>query len=123
DSSADSLWSPFAECTVVAGTDPTNPDTDGDSCLDGVEFFADTDPLDPESLFEILALSGPSSNATLRWSTVPGRWYQPRYSDNLSTWTSLGQPLKASGATLQVTVTLPAKIARRFFRVDVLPPT
>ncbi len=111
------------ENEVVAGTDPMNPDTDGDSCLDGVEFFADTDPMDPESLFEILALSGPSFNATLRWSTVPGRWYQPRYSDNLTTWTSLGQPLRASGATLQVTVTLPAKVARRFFRVDVLPPT
>jgi hypothetical protein len=111
------------ENEVVAGTDPMNPDTDGDCCLDGVEFFADTAPLDPDSFFKILALPVPGSNATLRWSTVPGRWYQPRYSDNLTTWTSLGQPLKASGATLQVTVTLPAKIARRFFRVDVLPPT
>lgn len=111
------------ENEVVAGTDPTDADTDGDSSLDGVEVLASTDPLDADSLFEILAVSVAGSNATVRWSTVPGRRYQPRYSDDFSTWTTSGQPLTASGETLQVTIPFPIKTIWRFFRMDVLPPT
>ena len=31
-----------------AGTDPANPDSDGDNHMDGAEFFGGTDPLDAE---------------------------------------------------------------------------
>ena len=32
------------------GTDPTNPDSDGDGASDGYEIQKGTDPLDPESV-------------------------------------------------------------------------
>jgi len=109
------------ENELIVGTDPTNPDTDGDSCLDGVEFFADTDPLDPESLFKILGLSVSASKVTLEWSTVRGRWYQTQFSDDLQSWTPIGQAFSAIGDTLQSTIAIPKSILVRFFRVEVLP--
>jgi hypothetical protein len=47
DSDADGLYD--ADETDVYGTDPFNPDSDGDGVDDGQEVFDGTDPLDPAS--------------------------------------------------------------------------
>ncbi len=118
DSDADQLTNAKE---LVAGTDPTNADTDGDSSLDGVEVLAGTDPLDPTSLFAISSFSRSASQFTLRWGSVPGRWYQLYISDDLQTWSQLGSALEASGNSLQLTITMSKAVRVRFFKMKVLP--
>jgi len=106
---------------VLAGTDQGNPDTDGDGCPDGIEFFAETDPLDANSFFKILVTSLSGTQVTLRWTTVPGQWYQTYLSDDLLSWTAVGPALHASGDFLQSTFTAGKSASFRFFRVGVSP--
>jgi hypothetical protein len=106
---------------LLADTDPLNPDTDGDNCLDGVEFFGETDPLDPGSFFEIIGFSLSGPQVTLRWTTAPGRWYQAYFSDDFLSWQAIGAPLKATGDSLQSTLTAAKSISVRFFTVKALP--
>lgn len=106
---------------LPAGTDPGNPDTDGDGCFDGVEFFAETDPLDPDSFFKILRFSSSGAQVTLRWTTVPGRWYQAYGSHDLQSWTPISPALKSSGDFLGYTLPPTRSIPDRFFRVQVSP--
>ena len=118
DSDADQLTNAKE---LVAGTDPTKPDTDGDKCLDGVEVLAGTDPLDPASFFAISSFFRSASQLTLRWATAPGRWYQLYISNDLKTWSQLGSAIRASGNSLQSTITLAKSIRIRFFKVQVQP--
>jgi len=106
---------------LVAGTDPGDPDTDGDGSVDGFELSAETDPLDPDSFFKIVVLSLSGSQVTLRWKTVPGRWYQAYVSDALLSWTPIGPVLKATEDFVESTFTAAKSISVRFFRVEVLP--
>jgi len=46
------------------GTDPHNPDTDGDGLSDGDEIFLGSDPLDPSSP-KLMAVPGMSNEAIL----------------------------------------------------------
>lgn len=57
-----------AERTVY-GTDPYNPDTDGDGILDGTEVMNGTDPLDPAS---------PGSVGLPVSNSIPWAWYVSR---------------------------------------------
>jgi hypothetical protein len=106
---------------LLKGTNPVEQDTDGDSCFDGVEALAGTDALDPDSFFKLVGLSLSEPQVTLRWTTVAGRWYQAYLSDDLQTWTAVGQALRATGDHLQTTVTAAKAISIRFFAVKVLP--
>ena len=82
DSDADNLTD--GEEINTHGTDPTEPNTDGDSASDYEEHVADTDPLDSSDWFHISAFTNPavffqSSTArqyTLLWcaNLVEGAW-------------------------------------------------
>lgn len=50
---------------IARGTDPLNPDTDGDGWPDGVEVSDDKDPLDPKSHPIITAVAGPPIQVNL----------------------------------------------------------
>jgi len=106
---------------LLSGTKPNNPDTDADGCPDGVESFAGTDPLDPTSSFRIVAVSSSEPWVTLRWTTVPGRWYQAYFSENLHSWATVGPPLKATGNFLQSGFSFARPASPKFFCIGVLP--
>ena len=54
-------WGKLDDCHV--GTDPLNPDTDGDSCDDGEEYLAGWDPLNPCSFDEACVVIVDDCNA------------------------------------------------------------
>jgi hypothetical protein len=57
------------------GTDPNNPDTDGDGFSDGVEVDAGSDPLDPDSTPGSIPTLGPLGAALLVLAIVmAARW-------------------------------------------------
>jgi hypothetical protein len=139
--------------TLELGTDP-GPDTDGDGMRDAwesdndldpddpndarldddqdgttnlQEFYAGTDPQDPDSRFEILELKHGTGSPLLRWSSVPGKSYRITWSENLLTWQYLesypGQPMTvtaAAGSSTETTIVLPQNVLRLFMRVEVL---
>ncbi|MBN2133323.1 MAG: right-handed parallel beta-helix repeat-containing protein [Sedimentisphaerales bacterium] len=65
-------------------TDPTRPDSDGDTMKDGAEVLAGTDPLDSSSLFEVTCLGhiGNGENV-LRWTSSSNKLYVLEGSSNL----------------------------------------
>ncbi|NQT85079.1 CotH kinase family protein, partial [bacterium] len=83
-----------------SGFDPTNgrdasedADEDGQSNL--AEHLADTDPHNPESLFAILPLKNSGGRIELVWYSVPGKTYQVFSSEDMDSWSSLGDPITA----------------------------
>jgi len=57
------------------GTDPTNPDTDGDRQSDGDEIACGTNPLNDQSFLGIISTSMDGSSATITWQTVYRKGY------------------------------------------------
>ncbi|HZO86019.1 MAG TPA: type VI secretion system tube protein Hcp [Verrucomicrobiae bacterium] len=96
-------------------------DKDGDGMSNYDEYRAGTSPSDRNSIFKctlIYATGSPS--AVLRWNSVSGRRYQAHYTTNAGgALLPLGAQVLASGATTEINV--PIDLARRFYRVQVLP--
>lgn len=73
------------------GCDPYEDDTDNDGQKDSHEYVATTDPLDPESVFKIVASGntldiGPDGVIdTLTWTFEASRVYRIHWTDSLST--------------------------------------
>ena len=59
-----------------AETNADNPDSDGDSFLDGAEIRTGTDPLDAASFFSVCIEASSSSNLQLSWPSAPGARYR-----------------------------------------------
>ncbi|MCS6771668.1 MAG: thrombospondin type 3 repeat-containing protein [Kiritimatiellae bacterium] len=91
------------------GTDPDNPDTDGDAMIDGHEIRAGTNPLDVESLLimvQIEPLAG--DDLLLTWDAVPGKQYQLQYVEALTNgaeFVNLNDPVMAISDTASTVVT------------------
>ena len=61
-----------------------------------------------------------SPSAVLNWNSVAGRRYQAHYTTNAGgTLLPLGGEVLAGGGTTEINV--PVDLARRFYRVQVLP--
>ena len=60
-----------AELARVPATDPLNPDSDGDRCLDGVEGYLDKDPLNAFSRCPALTLKAATFFRACRWNEPP----------------------------------------------------
>jgi hypothetical protein len=100
------------------GIDP-NADPDGDGMSNYAEFWAGTNPLDPNSNLSINTSSLISGNhAQISWQTVAGKTYTVQYSTNLVSWNALGTAVVGNGTL--ATVTDPSAIPQygsRYYRI------
>ena len=82
DSDGDRLSDTFEQFRI--GTDPDNPDTDGDIMQDGDERVANTDPLNPTSVLVIQELTGlGSATCVVQWQSASNVVYALDRSSNL----------------------------------------
>ena len=116
------------------GTNPQLVDSDGNGTPDGEEdadgdrqgnlaefHLTQTDPLDPNSRFQITINSDPdvAHGALLSFATLPGRSYTISRSNDLVIWTPLFS-LPGSGQSETRAVTGTALDPASFFRVEVV---
>ena len=78
-------------------------DSDGDGASNFNEFQAGTDPADADSVLRT-SMTITSLGPRLNWNTEPGLIYRVQGSDNLATWTDLGDARLAAGSTDSVLV-------------------
>jgi len=131
DTDLDGLPDPLEE---ELGTNPRLADSDGDGTPDGEEdadgdhqsnlaefSLTQTDPLDPNSRFQIVVTSDPgvSHGALVTFPTLTDRNYTVFRSHDLVTWTSL-LSLSGSGRFETRAVTGEPLAPVNFFRVEVV---
>jgi YD repeat-containing protein len=58
------------------GTDPTNPDSDGDGMINTDELRAGTQPTNAASVFRASSVRRQGSNTLVRWQSVTGKSYR-----------------------------------------------
>ena len=102
-------------------TDPLKADTDSDGKNDSQEVFAGTDPLDEQSLFQIVEIACTPFGTAVRWTVVPGRTYQCYVSPDLRLWSPLGGTVSpgTSISTHSVFDWDSAPLSGRYYRVSV----
>lgn len=100
-------------------------DFDHDGFTNEQERLAGTDPTNGTSALRLANFSRATNGETfsLTWTSVPGKTYQIETSQALlaNQWTSIGDPVIATGTTSALTVPTASVESRRFFRVKVLP--
>ena len=99
-------------------------DQDGDGMINSAEEIAGTNPMNPQSVFQVSQLQPGTGTMTLTWQSAPGKTYQVQWSDSLSSssFSSMqGSTVPASaGSTTSWTDPNPGS-SRRFYKVIVIP--
>jgi hypothetical protein len=109
----------FALFTAPEAGPETDPDDDG--MKNWAERIAGTNPTNAASVLKILGVGRTNSIATINWSSVSGKKYQPSYTTNLAgSWNNLGGHVTASGPTASVNDTAATNLSRSY-RIEVLP--
>jgi hypothetical protein len=106
----------------ATGDDGASGDPDGDGRNNYQEFLAGTHPKDGASVLKFTRVEVAGGNASVDWTTVPGRAYVVEAVTNLAGAT--GQRLffgTANGATNTVTETVATNSPPRFYRGQVVP--
>jgi hypothetical protein len=98
-------------------------DEDGDGQANGAENTAGTDPFSPASVLKSTGLTMTAAETQISVATVPGRVYQLESSPSLNagTWTPVGPPLTADGASTVFSAPAIPEDTRRFYRIRVVP--
>ncbi|MFZ4595623.1 MAG: thrombospondin type 3 repeat-containing protein [Verrucomicrobiaceae bacterium] len=128
------LWineDPYLAWAAGYFTNPNDPnaartaDPDHDGFTNEQEFAAGTDPLNGASSLRLANFSRAANGTSfsLTWASTPGKTYQVETSTALvgASWTSIGDPVLASGTSSALNVPMNAHETRRFFRVRVVP--
>ncbi|MBU0676912.1 MAG: hypothetical protein KJ626_02255 [Verrucomicrobia bacterium] len=108
------------------GSDPDNPDSDGDGMIDGDEFRARTGINDPDSLLRIARiLTAGGTDAVVAWDSVSGVVYQVEFTTNNlpdahSTYKDFGSPIVASGSEAELLIPDGLLDPNRKYRVRVI---
>jgi len=115
DSSAQSGTSSTVTVTLL---DP-NADSDGDGMTNSAEDSAGTNPLDPNSVFQITNIVRPSSTTiSVTWSSVSGKTYQLESAPLPNgTYTAVGNQFTASSSSSSETV---SAVSPAFYHVRVV---
>ncbi len=112
----------MARFGAVAPDRTRQTDTDGDGFTDLAEFYAGTDPNQPNSVLAIakpLVLSGPLLR--FQWPSTAGRSYQLQGWDGVHDWIPMSSWIRASSDTATVIIPPPAEGDPHMFRVEVQP--
>ena len=98
-------------------------DQDGDGQSNFLEDLAGTNPLQPGSVFKVLACQKAGNDMTVTFSSVAGKSYQLETGTALApdVWSDAGDPVVATGASTVLTHPGGAGDPKRFYRVRVLP--
>ncbi len=102
-------------------------DTDGDGRTDKEEYFADTNPTDPNDYLRVTAIASNPTGATnnLTWTSEPTRQYRVLQSTNLlgayTTNVTLGLVSPDPGSTTLRAVVNPA-VTNRFYKIEAVVP-
>lgn len=112
-------WWEMAHFTALNVAD-RETDSDRDGLLDGVEFRAGTDPVDPLSRLRLLSVEFPASGrTTLRWSSVAGKYYSILATTNLAapSWSVLASNQFATPPANTFLDTNRPRAGARFYQV------
>ena len=102
---------------IRLGTNPNNPDTDGDGYSDGVELNAGSDPKDPHSVPEGLSIY---TAVELELITLSGKQYQLETSVDLDTWTSYEGVFTGTGGKTSKLISIKDK-QFTYWRLKMMP--
>ena len=113
-------WWQLAHFGII-GIDP-NADPDHDGMSNYQEFWAGTDPLDPSSVLKIDAKSlNSAGDVQISWQTSPGKTYSVEYSNDLNSWTALGNPVTGDGTPAVVIDPAPIpQYPHRYYRINLV---
>lgn len=128
DTDADDIPDDYEDANGLNKNDPADRDLDldGDGQLNYLEFLAGTSANNGSSALQVLssAINTATSEATVTWSSVPGKRYRLQVTlDPATAWTDLGDPVTATGPTTQSTQTIPLAPLppAGFLRVKLVP--
>ncbi|MDF7808210.1 sialate O-acetylesterase [Pontiellaceae bacterium B12219] len=79
------------------GTDPNNPDSDGDGQKDGFEFRAGTSPTNAASLFKVTGIAVSNNDVSITWPSKAGNEYTVEQSADLIVWEEADLDYPADG--------------------------
>ncbi len=118
---------------IAAGTDPNNPDTDGDLVTDYEEVkVVNTDPLSasstPHMVLKVTLLS--DGRVFVLWRSLVGRYYQVEWSEDMLEWVGVPGYIHAGKTTAvwiddgpPATGSSPSEseVTQRFYRIALMP--
>ena len=87
---------------LALGTDPDNPDTDGDEFKDGLEVTLNTIPTDGDSYLKIVEYAWDGAGRLASWPVAPGLRYRLETCADLDApvWTEFGTYTAGAGQTM-----------------------
>lgn len=98
-------------------TNTASADFDGDGASNENEFLADTNPTVAASIFRITAFQYAANQSELHWPNLPSRRFEINFSDDLTTWQTVTNPVLLFPTATSVIWSETTNAPNRYFRV------